>query len=130
MSLIKLIPPWLHGVADYSSGFLLVVVSLLVGGTGVAKALGIGVGLTILLLSVFTKYRLGFVRVVPFKIHAIGDYAAAGLLLLGPLVAMITDTDRGLTYFFWGVGGALLAGSLLTNYDTADRELSDAARSH
>ena len=115
-------------MADYSSGFLLVVVSVLVAGTAGAKVIGIGVGVTILLLSVFTKYRLGFVRVVPFKIHSVGDYAAAGLLLLGPLVAMITDTDRGLTYFFWGVGGALLAGSLLTNYETADREISDAAR--
>ncbi|MBA2608143.1 MAG: hypothetical protein H0U92_04355 [Actinobacteria bacterium] len=125
MSLVKLIPPWLHGVADYSSAALLLVVSVLVDGTAEAKAVGIGVGLTILLLSVFTRYRLGVIRVVPFKVHAVGDYAAGALLLLGPLVAMITDTDRGLTYFFWGVGAALIGGSLLTNYDIADRELSD-----
>ena len=116
MSLVKLLPAWLHAIADYTVGALLVIVALAAGGADKAVATGVVVGVVILVVSALTKYPLGIVKVLPFPAHSGGDYLAALLLIVGPFALDFTRSDGGLAAFYIAAGVAVLAVSLITNY--------------
>jgi hypothetical protein len=116
MSLVRLLPAWLHAIADYAVGALLIIVALAVGGSSGAVGTGVVVGITVLAVSMLTKYPLGVVKVLPFTVHSAGDYLAAALLLGAPWVLNFADGDGGLTAFYAAGGIAVLAVSLITNY--------------
>ena len=116
MSLVRLLPAWLHAVADYAVGSLLIIVALAVGGSTGAVATGVVVGAVVLAVSMMTKYPLGVVKVLPFTIHSAGDYAATALLLSAPFVLNFRHDDTGLSVFYIAAGVAVLAVSLITNY--------------
>ena len=116
MSLVKFLPAWFHGVADYAVGILLMLVALVVGGSHGAVATGVVVGATVLVVSMFTRYPLGVKKILPFSVHSAGDYLAAALLLAAPWVLNFSTGDGGLTAFYLAAGTAVLAVSLITNY--------------
>src|SRR6476659_7743811 len=116
MSLVRLLPAWLHAIADYAVGFALILVPIVVGGSSAAVATGIVVGATVLVVSMLTKYPLGVFKVLPFTIHSAGDYLAAALLLGAPWALNFADGDGGLAAFYVAAGVAVLAVSLITNY--------------
>ena len=121
MSVVRLLPAWLHAVADYAVGGLLVVVALAVGGSNKAVAAGVVVGAVVLAVSMLTKYPLGVVKVLPFTVHSAGDYLAAALLIVSPFALNFNDSDTGLTAFYIVAGIAVLAVSLITNYQYSDK---------
>ena len=121
MSLVRVLPAWFHAIADYAVGALLIIVALAVGGTGVAVAVGVVVGAVVLVVSMLTKYPLGVKKVLPFTVHSGGDYLAAALLILSPFALSFTDTDGGLAAFYVIMGIAVLAVSLITNYQYSDK---------
>jgi hypothetical protein len=116
MSLVRALPAWLHAVADYAVGGLLIIVALAVGGDGLAVATGVVVGAVVLAVSMLTRYPLGVVKVLPFTVHSAGDYLAAALLIVSPFALGYTDSDGGLAAFYVAAGIAVLAVSLITNY--------------
>ena len=121
MSLVKLLPAWFHAVADYAVGILLIVIALAADGSTGATATGVVVGAVVLLVSVLTRYPLGIVKVLPFTVHSAGDYLAAALLIVSPFALDFNDTATGLTAFYIVVGIAVLAVSLITNYQYSDK---------
>lgn len=116
MSLVRLLPAWFHALADYAVGAVLIAVAVAVGGSTGAVATGIVVGATVLAVSMLTRYPLGVVKVLPFTIHSAGDYLAAALLLGAPWILNFSSGDTALTAFYVGAGVAVLAVSLVTNY--------------
>jgi hypothetical protein len=127
MSLVRLLPAWLHAVADYAVGGLLIIVALVAAGTAGATATGIVVGAVVLLVSMLTRYPLGVVKVLPFTVHSAGDYLAALLLVAAPFVLNFSSSDTGLSAFYVVAGVAVLAVSLITNYQySPKREWSGA----
>src|SRR5262245_35058237 len=128
MSLVKLLPAWFHASADYAVGGLLIVVALGVGGSAGAIATGVGVGAVVLLVSMLTRYPLGVLKVLPFTVHSAGDYLAATLLIVAPFALNFWSGDTGLSIFYIIGGVAVLAVSLITNYQySPKRELAGAA---
>ena len=121
MSIVRLLPAWLHAVADYAVGGLLIIVALAVGGSNKAVAAGVVVGAVVLAVSMLTKYPLGVVKVLPFTVHSAGDYLAAALLVLSPFALNFHSTDGGLTAFYIVAGVAVLAVSLVTNYQYSEK---------
>jgi len=121
MSLVRLLPAWLHAVADYAVGAGLIVIALAVGGSGKAVAAGVVVGATVLVVSMLTKYPLGVAKVLPFTVHSAGDYLAAALLLLSPFALNFHSSDTGLTAVYIVAGIAVLGVSLITNYQYSDK---------
>ena len=109
MSIVRLLPAWLHAVADYAVG------------TGVV------VGVTVLAVSMLTRYPLGVVKVLPFQVHSAGDYLAAALLLAAPFALHFNHSDSGLTALYVGAGLAVLAVSLITNYQYGEKRTWNAA---
>jgi len=120
VSLIRLLPAWLHAVADYAVGLSLIVVAVVAGGAGKAVAPGVVVGAVVLIVSMLTKYPLGVAKVLPFTVHSAGDYLAAALLIVSPFALNLNDTATGLTAFYIVAGIAVLAVSLITNYQYSD----------
>jgi hypothetical protein len=116
MSLAKILPAWLHAIADYAVGALLIIVALTVSMSGAAEATGVIVGAVVLAVSMATKYPLGVVKVLPFRIHSLGDYAAAALLIGAPFALGFNTSDSGVTALYIGVAVAVLAVSAITNY--------------
>jgi hypothetical protein len=130
MSIVRLLPAWFHAVADYAVGSLLIVVALAVGGSDEAVATGVVVGVTVLVVSALTRYPLGIWRVLPFQVHSGGDYLAAALLVVVPFAIGFTDSDGGLSAFYVVAGVAVLAVSLITNYQYSPKRSVDAVRAH
>ena len=121
MSLVRLLPAWLHAIADYAVGLGLIIIAIAAGGSGKAVAAGVVVGATVLVVSMLTRYPLGVAKVLPFTVHSAGDYLAAALLLLSPFVLNFHRTDGGLTAVYIVAGIAVLGVSLLTNYQYSDK---------
>jgi hypothetical protein len=117
MSLAKLVPAWMHGVGDYGAGLALVIVTLAVGGTRRAVATGLVVGIALLAVSLLTRYPLGAIKAIPFRLHSAGDYLGALLLVVAPFALGFHNRDRGLTTFFVAVGVVVILLSLVTDYD-------------
>ena len=93
------------------------------------RATGVVVGAVVLVVSMLTRYPLGVAKVLPFTVHSAGDYLAAALLVLAPFVLGFTDTDGGLAAFYIVAGLAVLAVSLVTNYQYgSEREWSEPVR--
>jgi hypothetical protein len=130
MSLIRLLPAWLHAVADYAVGASLIVVALAVGGSAGAVGTGVLVGTVVLFVSMLTQYPLGVVKVLPFTIHSAGDYLAAALLLASPFALNFFHADMGLTVFYLVAGAAVLAVSLITNYQYSPKHQQIAGWSY
>jgi hypothetical protein len=116
MSLVRFLPAWFHAIADYAVGVALIVVAVVVGGSAVAVATGVTVGAVVLAVSMLTRYPLGIAKVLPFTVHSAGDYLAAALLVVAPFALDFTGTDGGLSAFYVAAGVAVLAVSLVTNY--------------
>ena len=121
MSAIRLLPAWFHAIADYAVGAVLVLAAAIVGGSAGAVGTGLVVGFTVLAVSMLTRYPLGVVKVLPFTVHSAGDYLAAGLLLAGPFALHFNHGDSGLTALYVAAGIAVLAVSLITNYQYSPR---------
>ena len=116
MSLVRLLPAWFHAIADYAVAATLIVVPLAAGGSDKAVGAGVAIGAVVALVSMMTKYPLGVVKVLPFTVHSAGDYLAAALLLGAPWALNFADGDGGLAAFYVVAGVAVLAVSLVTNY--------------
>jgi hypothetical protein len=121
MSLVRLLPAWLHAVADYAVGISLIVVAVVVGGSDKAVATGVVVGAVVLLVSALTRYPLGIAKVLPFTVHSGGDYLAAALLIIAPFALDFASSDTGLAVFYIVAGLAVLAVSLITNYQYSEK---------
>jgi hypothetical protein len=118
MSLVRVLPAWFHAIADYAVGALLIIVAIAAGDGGKAVGLGVVVGATVLVVSMLTKYPLGVKKVLPFTVHSGGDYLAALLLIAGPAALGVKG---GIAVFYVVMGIAVLAVSLVTNYQYSDK---------
>jgi hypothetical protein len=121
MSIVRLIPAWLHAIADYAVAITLIVVALAVGGSTKAVVAGVVIGAVVLVVSMLTRYPLGVIKVLPFKVHSAGDYLAVALLVASPFALGFSGSDRGLTIVYIGAGVAVLGVSLITNYQYSPR---------
>jgi hypothetical protein len=128
MSLVKYLPAWLHAAADYLVGAALIIVAAVVGGSGEAVATGVVVGAVVLVVSMLTRYPLGVAKVLPFPVHSAGDYLAATLLIAAPFALDFTGSDGGLSAFYVVAGLAVLAVSLVTNYQYSPKREWSLAR--
>ena len=116
MSLVKLLPAWFHAIADYAVGISLIVVALVDHGSDGAVATGVVIGAVVLIVSALTRYPLGIIKVLPFTVHSAGDYLAAVLLIGAPFALNYADAEGGMAAFYVAAGIAVLAVSLITNY--------------
>lgn len=126
LSIWKLLPAKVHGVADYGSGFALVAVALIFGFSETAVGTGFVLGAVLIVISLLTDYPLGLIKVIPFVVHSAGDYLGAAALIAAPFVLGFNDSDTRAAASYIVMGVALVAVSLITDYgDTTRRSIAD-----
>ncbi len=108
-----------HGIIDYGTGLLLIVVPYLLGfadGTA-AQWVPMLVGLAIIGMSLLTDYELSVAKLVPMPIHLGADVLAGILLAASPWLFGFSDR------VFWPhliVGALEIGAGLITQTQRRD----------
>src|SRR5262245_19970812 len=124
MSLIRLLPARFHAIADYAVAALLILVPLfMIKGSMLAVTVGVVVGAVVAVVSALNRYPLGLLKALPFTVHSAGDYLAVVLLVASPFSLRFTHTDPHLTVFYIAAGLAVLAVSVITDYQYKPKRL-------
>ncbi len=100
MNIRFLTPTW-HGLVDYLAAIeLLTMPFVLRLGTSapLAKWLAVATGLAVILVGLLTDYKLGLVKIIPFRIHLAIDTAVATAFVLAPFLFGFTGLDA---WFYW-----------------------------
>jgi hypothetical protein len=105
MAVVIIAAPWIFGFSETDS----------------ATVICVFVGVTMLLAGSMTDWRLSLMRVIPLRIHMIGDLALGVVLLLSPLVFGFAD-EGGPTRFMVIVGALEVLTALMTRWDRTEAE--------
>jgi hypothetical protein len=125
MSLLRLLRPGTHALADYMAAVTIIITALVIDGPSSAKTFGIVLGVAYLLVSAMTRYPLGLVKVIPFPVHSAGDYLLGALLIVVPFAAFYNDNKgASLSYILSGI--AVIGVSMITDYQYSRRDDSYA----
>jgi len=117
MSLIRLVPAWLHAIGDYGAGLVLLIVgAAATDASDKARWTGIVLGAALILVSLLTRYPRGVIKAIPFPVHSAGDYLGGILAIVAPFALDFWDTDKGVSTTYIVVGAVVLALSLVTDY--------------
>ena len=113
-----MIPRNVHGVLDYVVGLLLIAAPWLLGfadGTA-AQHVPVALGIGALLYSLLTNYELGLIRVIPFRVHLMLDFASGVFLATSPWLLGFADRVY-LPHVIFGI--LEIGAAAMTRRDTA-----------
>lgn len=79
---MRLIPTRIHGVLDYATAGLFIVLPNTMGATTIGKRIMYGMAAGTTAASLMTRYELGVWRILPMKAHLVVD-ALTGASLIG-----------------------------------------------
>jgi hypothetical protein len=122
----KVLNPKVHGIIDYAIAGTLIAGPYLFGFNKkdkLATKLSIAQGISVLSLSLLTRYPLGVFKVVPFPVHGIIETSAASLLTLSPYLFNYRTGRATNFHLFTGIGTLSLAA--LTNYKATISKKAD-----
>jgi hypothetical protein len=105
MALLIIAAPWIFGFSDTDS----------------ATAICLLVGVTMLLVGSMTDWRMALKRVIPLRMHMMGDLGLGAVLLLSPLIFGFAD-EGGPTRFMVIAGVLELMTALMTRWDRTEAE--------
>jgi hypothetical protein len=100
------LPPTVHGILDYIVGILTAVSPWLFGFVklgGAALFLPLYIGCIEVLLSIFTNYKPGIIRVVPMSTHLVADTLLGFILMVSPFLYEFADKGVFLPHFLLGL---------------------------
>lgn len=128
---MRLLSPKIHGVFDYLASIVFAVAPVLFMPDAVqAAAIACyAVAVTLLIVSLFTRYPLGAVRLIPFTIHGAIEFVVAPLLIAFPWIAGFSHLHDARLFFILA-GVLLFALWLITDYRAADREVDAVVAPH
>ncbi|PWE29886.1 hypothetical protein DDZ14_16805 [Maritimibacter sp. 55A14] len=105
---MRFVTKTIHAWLDYPVALALMGLPFLLGlGGSNPLALNISpiVGVTALLLTVFTDHHLGVIRVLPYKLHLVVDFAVGVLFLILPIALGFSGLDAA---YYWLNGAAVV----------------------
>ncbi len=105
MAVLIIAAPWIFGFSDTDSATVICVL----------------VGVTMLIVGSMTDWRLSLARVIPLRMHMIGDLALGAVLLLSPLIFGFAD-EGGPTRFMVIAGALEVLTALMTRWDRTEAE--------
>ena len=82
-----------HGMIDYGTGLLLLILPYLLGfaNGGAAQWVPMLIGLAIIGMSLMTDYELSIAKIVPMPVHLMADIGAGLLLAASPWLFSFAD---------------------------------------
>ncbi|HEX6204894.1 MAG TPA: SPW repeat protein [Solirubrobacterales bacterium] len=105
IALVVIAAPWIFGFSDVDSATVICVL----------------VGVVMLIVGSLTDWRLSLARVIPLRMHMIGDLTLAMVLLLSPLIFGFAD-EGGPTRFMVIAGVLEALTALMTRWDRTEAE--------
>jgi hypothetical protein len=105
IALIVIAAPWIFGFSDVDSATVICVL----------------VGVVMLIVGSLTDWRLSLARVIPLRMHMVGDLTLAMVLLLSPLIFGFAD-EGGPTRFMVIAGILEALTALMTRWDRTEAE--------
>jgi SPW repeat len=105
MAVLIIAAPWIFGFSETTS----------------ATAICVIVGVTMLLVGSMTDWRLSLARVIPLRMHMMGDLLLGAVLLLSPLVFGFVE-EGGPTRFMVIAGALELLTALMTRWDRTEAD--------
>lgn len=105
MAILIIAAPWIFGFSETDS----------------ATAICVLVGVTMLLVGSMTDWRMSLIRLIPLRMHLMGDLALGAVLLLSPLIFGFVD-EGGPTRFMVIVGVLELMTAVMTRWDRTEAE--------
>jgi hypothetical protein len=125
---MKPIKPFPHAVFDYGLALLFMVAPKALGFvSSAAIALSHGIGVVYLAALLATRYTLGAVQLLPFRLHGMFE-ALIGLAWIVMPWLFGFSGEAAARNFFMLTGVGLLAVASLTDYSTADWLVSGRER--
>ena len=121
-----------HGMLDYPLGLVLLLTPNLLGFADVGGAavwVPRIIGILTLVQSIFTRYELGLVKVLPMRMHLMNDYLAGAFLAASPWLFGFYDAVNQriwLPHLIVGLG--VLLATALTQKEP--RQLRAGDRTH
>jgi hypothetical protein len=114
---MKIISPTVHGVIDYLVVIFLFASPMYFGMTGIVSTFTYALSGVHLLLTVLTNFKLGFTRVIPFKLHGTIELIV-GIALIALAFTLFKSDALGKMYYAI-FGAAVLLVYVLTDYKAA-----------
>jgi hypothetical protein len=105
MAVVIIAAPWIFGFSDTDSATVICVL----------------VGLSMLLVGSMTDWRLSLMRLIPLRMHLMGDLVLGAVLILSPLIFGFAD-EGGPTRFMVVAGVLELMTALMTRWDRTEAE--------
>ena len=85
---MRFIPTRVHGILDYVVGVLLIFAPRIFGfqNGGPEDRIPVMLGIATLIYSLLTRYELGLIKVIPFRVHLTLDFLSGVFLAISPWV--------------------------------------------
>lgn len=114
---MKIVDAKLHGIIDYLVVVFLMLAPTLFGLSPVISMLTYGLGTVHLILTAFTDFQYGFIKLVPLKFHGIIELIVSIVLMFSPLALEDIAKSKVDEFFFSGFGVAVLLTWFITDYN-------------
>lgn len=92
---MKIIPTFMHGIADYIGAIALLAAPNIFGfandGPTAAVMIPRILGVIVLLQAIMTDYELGLAKILPMKMHLMSDYLVGAFLAISPWLFGFAD---------------------------------------
>jgi hypothetical protein len=116
---MKFLNPRIHAFLDYALAIALALAPMLFDFIGTARVLCFVLAGSILVLSLLTRYPLGVIRAIPFKIHGYIELAAGIFTLAAPWILNFDQIGLARNLFI-GVGVLVVALFIVTDYEATE----------
>lgn len=116
---MKILTPQQHGFIDYAVVVAFLAAPTLFGLTGLSATLSYVLAAVHLLLTVFTAFPLGVVKVIPFPVHGTLELVVSVALVAAPWLLGFAGQSNARN-FYVGSGIAVFLVWLITDYAAAE----------
>lgn len=117
----RVINPTVHGVLDYALALAFILAPRLADFSLPATRISTIIGVVYLGASLFTRYPLGAIRMIPFPLHGLIESILAASWIVMPWLFGFAD-DAVARNFFIAAGVGLLLVAALTDYQSTERQ--------
>lgn len=113
--MMKIISSKVHGILDYVTVMFLALSPSLFHMDGNLKNFTYGLAMVHLLLTILTRFELGIIKVIPFKVHGFIELAVA-VALVAVACWFYHDNNTVGFYFYISLAIVILAVFLFTDF--------------